>query len=99
MKEKTMKIKKVRMICSTKGCGEKDTFFISLAGDFAGTPNLCKNCLSKAFKLVNDAEKAKSDSTSNKETNKQESKNDEYKPDVNKEVDKKSDSDKKSGDK
>lgn len=49
---KPMKIKKTKMICAVKGCGERATVFISRGGDFAGTPNICENCLKEAFKLL-----------------------------------------------
>lgn len=49
---KDMRVKRTRMICSVKGCANRATFFLSRGGDFAGTPNLCEDCLKAAYNAV-----------------------------------------------
>lgn len=50
--ERPMRVKKVRAMCAVKGCGNRDTYYITRGGDFAGTPNLCADCLKRAYELI-----------------------------------------------
>lgn len=47
-----VKIKQVRRMCSVKGCGNRVTYFISRTGDFAGSVNICAECLDAALGLT-----------------------------------------------
>lgn len=47
------RFKKVRMICSVKGCTNRETYFISKGGDFSGTPNICEDCMRKIANFIN----------------------------------------------
>lgn len=51
-----VKIKQVRRMCSVKGCGNRVTYFISRTGDFAGSVNICAECLDAALGLTKKAE-------------------------------------------
>ena len=51
-----VKIKQVRRMCSVKGCGNRVTYFISRTGDFAGSVNICAECLDGALGLTKKAE-------------------------------------------
>lgn len=39
-------------MCAVKGCGNRLTYFISRTGDFAGSINICPDCISAAAKLI-----------------------------------------------
>lgn len=47
-----MKCKQTRLICAVKGCRNRITYFLTESGDFAGSPNLCKECIQKAYREV-----------------------------------------------
>lgn len=47
-----VKTKQVRRMCAVKGCGNRLTYFISRTGDFAGSINICPDCISAAAKLI-----------------------------------------------
>lgn len=67
-----VKTKQVRRMCAVKGCGNRLTYFISRTGDFAGSINICPDCISAAAKLICVSEPGVSEKTE-KEQNASES--------------------------
>lgn len=47
---KKVRVKAKKLICAVKGCGNRTSWYISAGGDFYGSPNICYDCLSKAYK-------------------------------------------------
>ena len=46
---KVIRVKKKKLMCAVKGCGSRESWYISACGDFYGSPNICLDCLTKAY--------------------------------------------------
>lgn len=47
-----MYIKHTKMICSVQGCKNTDTVFLSENSVTVNTPNICRECIKKAYKVI-----------------------------------------------
>lgn len=56
MSEKEVRIKRRKLLCAVKNCRERDSQYITKSGDFQNTPDLCDDCLEKAFNLISERE-------------------------------------------
>lgn len=45
-------IKRIKRKCATKGCRNTATYFVSRAGDNAGAPNLCPDCIKETYGIM-----------------------------------------------
>lgn len=45
-------IKQIKRKCATKGCRNTATYFVSRAGDNAGAPNLCPDCIKETYGIM-----------------------------------------------
>lgn len=46
---KVVRMKKKKLLCAVKGCPSRESWYISAGGDFYGSPNICSDCLKKAY--------------------------------------------------
>lgn len=56
MSEKNVRLKKRKLTCGIKNCRERESRYITKSGDFQNTPNLCDDCLEKAYELISPLE-------------------------------------------
>ena len=52
MSEKNIRLGKRKLICGVKGCRVRESHYITKGGDFQNTPNICDDCLEKAYGII-----------------------------------------------
>ena len=52
MSEKNIRLGKRKLICGVKGCRVRESHYLTKGGDFQNTPNICDDCLEKAYGII-----------------------------------------------
>lgn len=52
MSEKNIRLGKRKLICGVKGCRVREGHYLTKGGDFQNTPNICDDCLEKAYGII-----------------------------------------------